>query len=76
MCTSNLLSGLVERIGSLLLVCGVVFGSSDVDPGDLGIHYIHAVGHRFREVNERSGHTRVTRQSWGQSVCHCGFVEL
>jgi hypothetical protein len=59
MCTSNLVSGLVEGIGSLLLVCGVVFGSSDVDPDELGIQFIHGVGYRFKAVHERSGHTRV-----------------
>ena len=41
MCKSNLVSGLVECIRSLSLVCGVVFGSSDVDPDDVGIHYIY-----------------------------------
>jgi len=47
MYTSNLVYGLVEGIGLLQLVRSVVFGSSDVDPEELGPYFIHGVGHRF-----------------------------
>ena len=47
MYTSNLVSGLVEGIGSLQLVRSVVFGSGDADPEELGLYFIHGVGHRF-----------------------------
>lgn len=47
MYTSKLVSGPVEGIGSLQLVRSVVFGSSDVDPEEVGPYFIHGVGHRF-----------------------------